>query len=239
VAEVVAQVIRLEAGLAGSRHCRLVAGAVDSGVVAGLHPSVLRQLLLVAVQKLVKATRLGEVTFTVAQKADRVLIQIAGEPVPAAATPASEFIAETVAARGGRAEVRREGERVVFCIDLPGASTITALVVDDNADLVHLYRRYTERTRFRIEHVAAGRQVFDAVRQLRPDVVVLDVMLPDIDGWEVLTRLHEDPETRAIPVIVCSDVRQEELALALGARRYVPKPVRRQELIQALEQVVA
>jgi len=61
--------------------------------------------------------------------------------------------------------------------------------------------------------------------------------LPDIDGWELLTNLREHPATRSLPVIVCSVVREEELALALGAARYVPKPVRRQEFIQALDQV--
>lgn len=109
------------------------------------------------------------------------------------------------------------------------------LVVDDNHDLVHFYRRYTERTRYAISHVGLGQQVFERLAEINPDIVVLDVMLPDIDGWEVLTRLHENSATSALPVIVCSVIRQKELAIALGATAYLPKPVRRQEFLLALD----
>jgi CheY-like chemotaxis protein len=239
VAELVEQVVRLETSLATRHHCRLEAAPVLPGLVAAIHPSVLRQLLIVAVQKLVQATVQGVVKAAAWQADNCVRVEVSGQPVPPEVTPVSEFIAETVAARGGQVAVRRDGEQVRFEMTLPVARLLTVLVVDDNPDLVHLYRRYTERTRYRIAHVAAGQEVFQAVRRLHPDAVVLDVMLPDIDGWEVLTRLHEDPDTRAIPVIICSVVRQGELALALGATGYVPKPVRRQELIQALDQAVA
>ncbi|HXF65043.1 MAG TPA: response regulator [Caldilineaceae bacterium] len=239
VAELVEQVVRLEKGLAARHGCRLEAAPAPAGLVAAIHPSVLRQLLIVAVQKLAQATVQGVVKVAAWQEGDCVRVEVSGEPAPQSAMPASEFIAETVTARGGQVAVRRVDEQVRFEMALPSARLLTVLVVDDNADLVHLYRRYTERTRYRIVHVAAGQEVFEAVRRLHPDVVVLDVMLPDLDGWEVLTRLHEDPDTRAIPVIVCSVVRQEELALALGATGYVPKPVRRQDLIQALDRAAA
>ncbi len=68
-------------------------------------------------------------------------------------------------------------------------------------------------------------------------MIVLDIMLPDIDGWELLTNLHEYPGTRAIPVIICSVVKQEELAEALGAALYVAKPVMRKQFIEALDTV--
>jgi CheY-like chemotaxis protein len=68
---------------------------------------------------------------------------------------------------------------------------------------------------------------------------VLDVLLPDTDGWELLTYLHEHPATRALPILVASVVHGEELALALGATAYLSKPVRRQQFIQALDQARA
>jgi CheY-like chemotaxis protein len=64
-------------------------------------------------------------------------------------------------------------------------------------------------------------------------------MLPDVDGWELLTNLHEHHDTRSIPVIICSVVKRQELAAALGASLYLPKPVRRREFIQALDQVLS
>ena len=74
--------------------------------------------------------------------------------------------------------------------------------------------------------------------EIKPDIIVLDVMLPDVDGWELLSQLHEHPLTRSVPVIVCSVVGEEDLALALGAKVYLPKPVRRQQFLQALDQAV-
>jgi CheY-like chemotaxis protein len=111
----------------------------------------------------------------------------------------------------------------------------TVLVVDDNQDLVHFFRRYTNGTRYRIVHLGEGSHLFETIESSRPDAIILDVMLPDCDGWELLSHLHAHPETTPIPVIVCSVVRQEDLALALGASLYLPKPVRRRQLIQALD----
>ena len=64
-------------------------------------------------------------------------------------------------------------------------------------------------------------------------------MLPGIDGWELLTHLHETPHTRAIPVIVCSVIRGEEMALALGATLYLQKPIRSRQFITALDQALS
>jgi CheY-like chemotaxis protein len=232
------QIVQLETGLAARHGCRLACATMEAELVVAVHSSILRQLLIVAVQKMIQAIGPGQVTICARRDGDAISIDVIGGPARDV-LPVSEFVAETVAAHGGQAAVRQVGDQLLFSIMLPGAQLRTVLVVDDNADLVHLYRRNTERTRFRIEHVTEGRQIFDAVARLRPHVVLLDVMLPDMDGWEVLTRLHENPATRMIPVIICSVVRQEELALALGARRYLTKPVRRQELIQALEEATS
>ena len=64
-------------------------------------------------------------------------------------------------------------------------------------------------------------------------------MLPDIDGWELLAQFHEHPLSRSIPIVVCSVVREEELAFALGATVCITKPVRRREFTQALDQALS
>jgi len=94
-------------------------------------------------------------------------------------------------------------------------------------------------TRYEILHAPDGQSVFDLAERHAPDVIVLDIMLPDADGWELLTYLKERATTASIPIIICSVVRREELALALHATLYLAKPVRRQQFIQALEQVLA
>jgi CheY-like chemotaxis protein len=131
--------------------------------------------------------------------------------------------------------VRDDEAEVVFSVGLPSVSTIAVLVVDDNVDLVHFLRRYVAGTGYQIVHAPGGQSAWSAIEAYPPDIIVLDVMLPDVDGWALLTRLHEHPATRAIPVVVCSVIREEELAAALGAAVYVPKPVHRQEFINALD----
>lgn len=213
--------------------------ATATTLMVRMHPSLLRQLVITAVQKLLTVMSGGSLVLTGDYSDDMIRTVISGSPFPAGQIIDSEFMRESLAAFGGQVEIDQQGEQHRFCITLPYQPSLTVLVVDDNLDLVHFYRRYTERTRYTIVHTAHGREVFDLVSHVLPDLIVLDVMLPDIDGWEVLTRLHENPLTRAIPVIVCSVIRQEELALALGAHTYLAKPVRRQEFIQTLDRVSA
>jgi DNA-binding response OmpR family regulator len=144
-----------------------------------------------------------------------------------------------LATQGGTVEISAEGNCVSFLVKLPSTDYVTVLVVDDNLDLVHFYRRYVTGTRYRIVHVAKGQQVFKTLEEFPSDIIVLDVMLPDIDGWELLAHLREHTVTRSIPVVVCSVVRERELALALGAALYLPKPVRRRQFILALDEVLS
>jgi CheY-like chemotaxis protein len=94
-------------------------------------------------------------------------------------------------------------------------------------------------SRYEIVHLPTGNALFEAIAETRPALIVLDVLLPDADGWELLTYLHEHPATRTIPIVVASVVRGEELALALGAAAYLPKPVRRQPFMQLLDHFLA
>jgi CheY-like chemotaxis protein len=84
--------------------------------------------------------------------------------------------------------------------------------------------------------LSQGSKIIEEIEAIRPDIIVLDLMLPDVDGWQLLAELHEHPASRDIPLIVCSVVREEDLALALGATTYLPKPVQCHQLIAALDQ---
>jgi CheY-like chemotaxis protein len=144
-----------------------------------------------------------------------------------------------LSAQDGALQLIADGDSLCFRVMLPSADETTVLVVDDNQDLVHFYRRYTAGSRYRIVDVPFGKDALAAVEAHAPGIIVLDVMLPDVDGWELLGRLHENPVTRAVPIIVCSVIREAELALELGAMLYLPKPVRRGELLAALDQAAA
>lgn len=241
VADVLAaiqDVVRIQQPVAARYQVQLTAESELPAGVTSVHPSILRQILIMAVQRLAQQMAGGRIRLAARPDGDAVALQVVSTPA-AQSPPNSEFIRETVAAQGGTVQIRHDPEHSGFHIRLPRVREVKVLVVDDNRDLVHVYRRYTERTRYRISHVAEGQRAFEAIATLAPDLIVLDVMLPDMDGWEVLTRLHEDPQTRGTPVVVCSVVRGEELALALGATLYVAKPVGRETFIQALELALA
>jgi CheY-like chemotaxis protein len=93
-------------------------------------------------------------------------------------------------------------------------------------------------TRYHILYRANGAGLVESLPDVSPDAIVLDVMLPDIDGWRLLMRLHQDERTRTIPVVVCSVVKEADLARSLGAARFLEKPVRPREFIRALDEVV-
>jgi CheY-like chemotaxis protein len=76
-------------------------------------------------------------------------------------------------------------------------------------------------------------------QELRPQAILLDVMLPGMDGWETLARLRRHPATERLPVIICTILPEEQLALALGASAFLRKPLAREELLQALHGVGA
>jgi CheY-like chemotaxis protein len=84
-----------------------------------------------------------------------------------------------------------------------------------------------------------GEEGLDTVRRLSPAGVVLDILLPGIDGWEVLARLKADPATAAIPVVVVSMLDERGHGYALGAAEYLVKPVGKDQLLAALHRVAA
>ena len=108
------------------------------------------------------------------------------------------------------------------------------LVIDDNAGLVELFGRYLEGEPFRLLGAQNGAQGLRLVEQQQPTMVILDVMMPEQDGWETLQHLKHSEETRRIPVIVCSVLDDPELAFSLGASEFLAKPVSREALLSCL-----
>jgi len=99
------------------------------------------------------------------------------------------------------------------------------LVIDDDATVQDLLRRSLNRDGFRVETAPDGVSGLARARELHPDIITLDVMMPGMDGWEVLAALKEDPETADIPVIVVSIVDERGLGFSLGAADYLTKPL--------------
>lgn len=118
---------------------------------------------------------------------------------------------------------------------LPLADQLPVLVLDDNADTLLLIQRYLTGTRYRFLGTHNYEHAMELIRSQPPKVIVLDVMLPGIDDWEMLGRLREHLITRETPIIICTILPLEELAMSLGADGFIRKPVNRKVLLAELD----
>jgi signal transduction histidine kinase len=115
----------------------------------------------------------------------------------------------------------------------------TVVVIDDDRRSVGLLKVYLEAVGLRMISARDGERGVDLVRRLRPAMVVLDILLPGLDGWQVLESLKADAATAAIPVIIVSILDERAKGLALGAAEYLVKPVSREELLEAFARCAA
>lgn len=132
--------------------------------------------------------------------------------------------------------------QVQLTIRIPLARERKVLVVDDNPGLVRLFERYLEGHPYLVHGITDGREIEGAVSRFAPDVVIIDVMMREMDGWEVLQALRRhlaaDNRGDRPRIIVCSIINDPELALSLGADGFLHKPVNQARLLHALSSVL-
>jgi CheY-like chemotaxis protein len=138
---------------------------------------------------------------------------------------------------GGSLTVSDSGEGFSARLIVPALGQLPVLAIDDNAGTLRLLQRYTAGTRYRLVGTPDPEQALALAQELSPHVIVLDVMMPHVDGWEILGRLRQHPLTAHIPIVVCTILAEEELALSLGASAFVRKPVTRQAFLAALDRL--
>jgi CheY-like chemotaxis protein len=120
-------------------------------------------------------------------------------------------------------------------IDTPSVGQNTILVIDDDPTIHDLIDRFLSKQGFKVVTASSGQEGLRLAKQLQPQAITLDVMMPVMDGWSVLAALKADPESAHIPVIMISIVDNQNLGYALGAADYLLKPINRQQLISVLQ----
>ncbi|HEY8475674.1 MAG TPA: response regulator transcription factor, partial [Chloroflexota bacterium] len=114
----------------------------------------------------------------------------------------------------------------------------TILVVDDERSIVQLARLYLQNDGYRVETATNGREALEKVRSVQPALVVLDLMLPEIDGWEVCRRLRRESDVPIIILTARGDDVDRIVGLELGADDYVTKPFNPRELLARVKAVL-
>ena len=125
-----------------------------------------------------------------------------------------------------------EDDAVLLEATDPGRSV---LVVDDDRATREMLDRFLQREGFLVQHAAGGREGLEMARRLKPRVILLDVMMPQMDGWAVLSALKSDPALADIPVVMVSFVNEQSLACSLGASEYLIKPIEWTQLKAAMD----
>lgn len=125
----------------------------------------------------------------------------------------------------------------VVRLTLPAPRVATLLLVDDNPDVALLFRRYLGGMDYRLIQARSAERALRLARELQPDVVILDVLMPSHDGWEILQALRAEPATSSLPIVICSVVPDYALAYSLGVTDFLAKPVTRQALLDVLSRL--
>ncbi len=122
-----------------------------------------------------------------------------------------------------------------FSIGFPKQEKKLVMIVDDQEPALRMYQRYLSKTNYKIFGLSKATKVLSKAIELEPAIILLDIMMPKIDGWEVLQSLRLNDKTKHIPIIICSAWGEPELAKSLGANHFLRKPIVQRELLEILE----
>lgn len=156
---------------------------------------------------------------------------------------------------GGRIEVESElGRGSCFTVYIPIQSSVptgseilpslaggtqqrgdkTVVCIDDDPNVQRLYKQYLNEQGYEIISFDGCGDVIAVIKDIMPNVIILDIILPEKDGWDILANLKKDPVTKKIPIIMASVLSEENIAYKMGADEYLVKPVTQDELIETV-----
>jgi CheY-like chemotaxis protein len=203
-----------------------------------------RQALLSLLALAIRHVPGGRVSVTSTQETRAAIVEIAafgreGASVPPVNDEESlEFIQTLFASSGGRFELlpsAASSHSLQARITLPCEKLMTVMVIDDNPDALQLLERYVTDTGYRVVSVREAQKSIATAEEVAPDVILIDVMMPGIDGWELMGRLRQHPKIGGTPLIICTILPQAQLALDLGASAFLRKPINRKEFLTLLD----
>src|SRR5690606_13838737 len=202
--------------LVNRRDVTLVAPPLNDLPTVAVERGLLRQLVLSAFGLIIDAAPSSTLEIRLLSESERIQINaqaITEKPVHATFEEQRPDV-QTLAALC-RAEIERieRPDGIGLLLRLPIFTPYTVLIVDDNEDALALYERYLTANAYRAFSLSDPHEVIRLARELQPYAVLLDLMMPDQDGWDVLQLLSTQADTCHIPVVVCSVLKQEALAL--------------------------
>jgi CheY-like chemotaxis protein/AcrR family transcriptional regulator len=240
--EILKDVCRLVAPFAEGKGVSVV---LEVGTLAAVYAErgILRQAFVSLITEAVKLVRPPSLRISASESGGSVLLVLGDLDLPETDEPLKKLGGLSLCQAlfgvyGGRVWVEPSGASSALCLALRGDRPKTILIIDDDRDTIELYLRYLGSTEYDVNVWDRKGGITLALATVRPDLVLLDMLMPEPDGWRVLQEITASAECAGVPVVVCSVLNQPELALSLGAVRVLQKPISQTELLQAVGEVL-
>lgn len=245
LAETLTSVLDLALPLATQNGITLETSIPDKLPSLVVHPVALKQILLNLLDVAIHQVAGGEVKLTVKSQRRDIEIQVqCKDPCPDSARLTDDDVAslklaeQLVTLCGGQLALTTDSQCFIGILTLPVVEQVTVLAIDDQADTLQLLTRYTSGTRYSLVGVQDPHNAIPFAEKYSPHIIVLDAMMPEIDGWSVLAQLRQHPLTSHVPIIICTILPQEELSLSLGANAFIRKPIARRIFLDTLDEQI-
>jgi CheY-like chemotaxis protein len=238
-------VLELAAPIAAKHDVKMICPAPSSACLVAADTVATRQILLVVLTIAIRHAKGGQVHVSLRDRHQVVetVFEVKGpsggqsQVLNGEDREGLKIVRHLLDACGGKLCLPDDSEYLQLVAQFPTVKQIPVLVIEDNADTVRLLERFLLGTRFHLHSVSRVEEALSVASRITPRIIILDIVMPDIDGWEWLQRLQRHPATQDVPVLVCTILPERELALSLGAAEFLHKPFRRLVLRQALEEL--
>lgn len=228
ISDILSQAVKAVQRLADQKNVVLNLNAPDEPVTISTNKAIAQQILINLLSQTIQQTHAQVV---------QINLRIADENATLQITCESENIISSV--------IERLIKQVRWSTDIQGDFlTLTlnnhgtrVLIIDDNEGLVDLLHHYISTNVYQVFTAHNGVEGLGIASKIQPDVIIMDLMMPDMDGWELLQYLRTTPETSDIPVVICSVIHDPELAYSLGADEFIAKPVTQEQILTVLKKL--
>jgi CheY-like chemotaxis protein len=217
----------------------------QAGGLAQVHPVAFQQIILTLLTYAIQNASGQEVCVEAIETAGWQLLTITARyPAPpdageTADQDALETIKKIIELSEGTLAIAADGKVFRAQVAFRSVVPITVLVIDDNPEIITIMQRFAAETRYQIVGLNDPSAAVEYALKLKPGIIVIDIMMPQVDGLQVLSRFKHHQTLGRLPVIICSVLPQKNLAASLGAADFIQKPIQRDTFINAIEKASA
>jgi len=208
--------------------------------LAATHPIALRQVLLSLLNTATRMAEEGELVIIDVDQRDQELelkLSLSILPSPDDLTGRFQPIQELTQIAGGRFTYNIISGILVVSLHFPAMEGIPILVIDDSQDHLDLLKRSLANSHYQLNSTRDAKTAMDLAVAVGARAILLDVLMPNIDGWSVIQQIRNHPILFKVPVIVCSIIPVEDLAKALSADAFLRKPFSLERLLAELDRL--